>query len=484
VKKHLNFKDERLEITGLSEFEFNTIVRKLTKDDTPVFNSPEEGVIHTYLGLAPHLFPDERWDLFPNRDYDVDFDPNQLRLGLREYQESGVLKTLMLGGGLVQVATGGGKTLMEWATIQHLITEDPEIRGTLVVPDGNLLRQQYEDAESYGFDMSTVGRVGDGHKEFNKQITIVVSNSGINAMKRENILWDKMKLDSFLIVDEAHQIRGNQYRKFYRSHPAPMKICYTATPFSQPDDIYSNPGDCVVQGLARSVVHKIDTKFLVSKGFNSKSYVFFKKMPWRRSNTNMPWNKVEDKFVIEFETRNHYMVEAAKKAISWEIPTLLLVNKHKHAERILRELKDFNVLCKMGSSDAMVVDEFGTIEKIKIDDEWQDRFQSGIYDLLIGTPALFTGVNLPKIGFLILGGAGKSFQQYKQKMGRGLRKKDVNELHVLDFQDTQHVFLNAQANKRRAMAEDSGSEFLEEVEFWKSLYRFSKELKKKELESE
>ena len=120
---------------------------------------------------------------------------------LRDYQQIAVNNALDKGYGVVELATGGGKTLiianLVYAALHNIdLTE----KVLIIVPDLGLVSQTYKDFENYNFPMSIVSK-WTGDSELDPNARVIVANMGILQSKNSDISWfSKVGL---LVVDEC-----------------------------------------------------------------------------------------------------------------------------------------------------------------------------------------------------------------------------------------------------------------------------------------
>jgi superfamily II DNA or RNA helicase len=78
-------------------------------------------------------------------------------------------------------------------------------------------------------------------------------------------------------------------------------------------------------------------------------------------------------------------------------------------------------------------------------------------DTLVGSTIVDVGADVPAIGLIVLAGGGKSQEQLRQRIGRGLRakKSGPNVAFVVDFADVQNNHLRAHYLARRGIVEST-----------------------------
>lgn len=101
---------------------------------------------------------------------------------LREYQVSAIATALQLQCGILEIATGGGKS--EIAIGITLVLGKP--RTLYVVPNQAAMYQTHKRFIQRGFKDEEVGRLGDNLFEIDRPVVIAVINSLYSAIKRED----------------------------------------------------------------------------------------------------------------------------------------------------------------------------------------------------------------------------------------------------------------------------------------------------------
>ena len=137
---------------------------------------------------------------------------------LRDYQKEAYIKAINYGSGVIELATGGGKTFIianvAYTALQLLQSNE---RVLISVPDIGLVGQTYKDFTDYGFPMETVTKWTGTH-EINLSARVVIANLGILQSKKSDLSW--FKEVGMLIVDECHKLRhGNKVNKLLNKIP-------------------------------------------------------------------------------------------------------------------------------------------------------------------------------------------------------------------------------------------------------------------------
>lgn len=355
---------------------------------------------------------------------------------LRDYQHDACLKFLSNSykgtwwpRGVIQVATGGGKTEMAIGLIEIVA------RPTLfLVHLKSLLRQTQERIQKYGLDC---GIVGDGEKEI-KYCTVATVQTLWNMMKNGEAGW--LEDIEMVIFDEAHLIaaktdKGNIFNSVSEALPrAYIRVGLTATPFQK--DEYSN---LLLAGATGQVVYTKTNRELIDEGWLSEAVVHLYEMPVDKKVPNS-WPEAYEYGVVLNNKRNKDIRTLIEKYPS---PVLVMTQRIEHGEALSGPGVPF--LC--GDDD--------TETRAKVVEE----LRNGVVDALVVSTIFDEGIDIPEIRTVILAGGGKSVVKGLQRLGRGLRKtKDKSLVHVVDFTDKSTRWLKSHSRTRKKLWKEQGFE--------------------------
>ena len=147
---------------------------------------------------------------------------------LRDYQQLAVNEALDYGYGVIELATGGGKTLIIANLVYAALHEiDLTKKILIIVPDLGLVSQTYKDFISYNFPIEIVSK-WTGDTELDPNARVIIANMGILQSKQSDITWfNKIGL---LVIDECHKLRrGNKLCKLIDKIPTLRRIGFTGT---------------------------------------------------------------------------------------------------------------------------------------------------------------------------------------------------------------------------------------------------------------
>jgi len=153
-----------------------------------------------------------------------------------------------------------------------------------------------------------------------------------------------------------------------------------------------------------------------------------------------PWAHIYKESVVENTYRNKLILKYAGELQRLGKKTLILVREIEHG-RLLEESLVDTVFLHGGFNDEYI-------------DESVRDFERGEFSTIIATSIFDEGIDLPVINALILAAGGKSSITTLQRIGRGLRRKKVdNRLFVFDFYDKMNSYMEKHAKNRVAICE-------------------------------
>lgn len=357
-------------------------------------------------------------------------------MNLREWQIKGWEFFKQHPNCIFEVATGSGKTYMAIYIIRRMLEENPYLKILIVGPKNVILEHTWMDElYNHGFPINRVGLYNQSAKEFS-QITLVSIQSLHNLIKSG--MYDVFDM---VIFDEVHNYGSETYIPKIKE-PKKYKIGLTAT------------------------LHREDGCHILLKqffGYNVFTYNISEALrdnilnPFEFYHINLPMDEdtkeeyrdlsdrikfltsslgVVDTSKLDKENKEHLLIlqamedrttlinnYALKKEVVKDIikqnpsSKILIFNQYNLISRNLYwELQDDMVSCDIMNS------EIPEHQKTKIFRE----FEQGKLQVLLATTMLDEGYNLPKIDIAILMAQNSTQKQFVQRMGRVLRKKDVN----------------------------------------------------------
>jgi superfamily II DNA or RNA helicase len=399
-------------------------------------------------------------DKFGNDDPRYDF---QLK-ALRQIEKH--------GRGIIQVATGGGKS-----KIAKLITARYR-RPTLFLTTRGVLMYQMQKAflKDCGFNTGIIGdgiwsptkgincgmvqtfvaqlKEPDFQKDFEAATTKFLHLSKEERRAEAQKAYDEkvrirarliklLEMFEVVIGEEAHEAGGNSYFEILQyCKNATIRVALTATPFMRS----AEEDNMRLMAAFGPILIKVSEDLLIKRGVLAKPYFQYRSPPpaklLRRTS---PWQRAREIGITTSLPRNTDIVNLTVKAKAHGLPVLILVAAKKHGPFLVEMLKARGVRCRQIQGENDQAERERALAAL----------EAGEIDALIGTTIVDVGVDVPCIGLTILAGGGKGEIALRQRIGRGLRakKRGPNVTFIVDFTDELNSTLRDHARTRRALVE-------------------------------
>lgn len=402
----------------------------------------------------------------------------QLNVQLRGYQSEAVDLALKNKSGILNIATGGGKTKTATAIIHHLARKTVFYVHTI-----DLLDQAKEEfEETLGVE---IGQVGGGVVDI-KDITVATIQTVIKAFdkeyKSEDSEIDKSLLkqdktditnhkeDIQKMVSEAEVIFFDECQhlgaeSFYevatRSHNALYRYGLSATPWRDDGkEIYLEAG-------LGHVIYQLSATWLIEEGYLIRPTIkiYSGGQSFNRFD-NRKYQQIYKEDIVENKIRNKIAIDVAMMVLKKNKTSLIIVQRKRHGE-ILKEMfkehynidvpfvyggtpkkkrRNYIAQFKRYYEPEMVKQKDGTMK------------QEEISPIMIASTIADEGLDIPHLSTVILTGGGKSTTRILQRIGRAIRlyeNKDLNikkeAAFVVDFQDNSKYLTDHSLIRRSVM---------------------------------
>lgn len=389
--------------------EVNCSLLKKIDNKHLVFNS---GLSHL-LGDIP--LEDKRKETGPV----VSFPWKKAPYSPRPYQEEAIEVAMNNWRGVINFATGLGKTL----TAVHLIKRLK--RKTLVVVPTESIAKQFFNELSSAFGDHNVGYYGGGKKKI-KNITIgiaaSVSNS-IDAFKKEDL--------GLIIFDEVHHIAANTFYDISVALGDVGRIYgMTAT------DFRSDGKDILISAGCGPVIIKRDIVWGIANGFLAKPKFIVTEVETSGPDYQNDKLKNYKAHVLHCEEMKSKIKSDIVNYIAQGKSVLCLVGEVSHGEELS---KDLGIPFAQG--------------KDKMSQQYVDSLNAGKIQALVGTGGkVGEGTDTRRVDVLILANFMASKGPVIQAIGRGLRLYgDKTECIVKDYIPKGSTMLSRHAKGRVAL---------------------------------
>lgn len=351
---------------------------------------------------------------------------------LRPYQLQAISSFFRSGGmGVLEVATGGGKTLITAEIVKRLST------STLWIIDKKELLYQTKEVfeDMLGVE---IGIIGDG--EFNPKTVTVATIQTLYSKVKNDIskeMYDYLNKINFVIVDEFHHSAAESYCKVM-NYIGNSKYRLGTTATARRED----GKDPMMFSLVGPVIYSIKAEELIEQGYLMRPKIIFYELS-NEVDKSIDYNYDYSENIVNNEERNNKIIDVCKENTHRKI--LILVKHIKHGEE-LNEKIDGSIFVN------------GQIEKNsrKI---FMKSFKDCSEGVLITTLSIASeGLDIPDLDMVINASANKSDVKSTQILGRILRKIEGKKDAVyIDFIDGGK-FGKKHTKRRISVFKDDGYE--------------------------
>jgi len=320
---------------------------------------------------------------------------------MRPYQEEGVEEILDNWRGLINFATGLGKTL----TAVHAIRKIK--RKTLVLcPNVSIADNFYEELIN-AFGEARVGYFGGGKKKI-RDITVGIAQSVNNHVEK----FKEAGL-GLIIIDEVHHIPATTFFSIASElNDVGRMYGLTAT------DFRSDGKDVMITAGVGRVLIKRDLVWGVENGWLAKPYIIVRNIDTDGRNYRDDKLKNYKAHVLNCEQMNSRIISDCQKFIAAGKSVLCLVSEVAHGTLISEQL---------GVPLATGIDKKST--------QYVKDLNNGKIPGLVGTASkIGEGTDTKRVDVLVLANFVASKGPLWQNLGRGLRLYgDKTHVIVLDY---------------------------------------------------
>jgi superfamily II DNA or RNA helicase len=353
---------------------------------------------------------------------------------LRDYQRDAVTAALAHRRGILQVATGGGKTEIAIGLILAV-----PCRWLALVHRKTLMDQFADRYELRTQDKS--GRIGEGKFEVGERLTVSTFQTLASLLKRDPKGAAKF-LAQFdgLIADEAHVVAAESFNRVTMALPnAAWRIGISATPLDREDQRSVYAVSCL-----GPVIYELRGAALIERGLLAAPEIrmvqvrqVLQEVDAAGFTTRWPWKKVYEEGVVRSKERNRALLAATQQA---EKPCLVFVKEVAHG-------RAFNkALALRGLKSEFV---WGTASLQQRKDAVR-RLERGDLDVVVCSVIFQEGVDIPDLRSVVIASGGKSIIASLQRLGRGMRvAAGKTTFQCWDCWDVGNLWLERHAKARR-----------------------------------
>lgn len=373
---------------------------------------------------------------------------------LEDHQLRGINSLLANPHGIIEAATGFGKTLV-CATLAARALKYG--RMIIIVPNVDLVTQTAKVLKQMGID---AGMFYGGVKELSKPVTICTWQSiaafykkprGMDQLTPEEIS-EVLEGVKAIIADEAHGMKAKVIKDLFAKQfkNVPLRWGMTGT-------IPKDPAEAVLLEInLGKVVLEVHTKELQDAGFLANSVIdIFQTV----DKTQYVDHLAELEAMVYDPERLSYIATLIEN-ISKTGNTLVLFTRVKTGDMLLEELEDRGVSALLVNGSVKTKERTAKYEEV----------QAGHNMTILATAGVAAvGIDIPRLHNLMLIEIGKSFVRVLQSLGRGLRKgSDKDVIYVYDICSTTKYSNRHKNDRLKYYREKEQEHTLHKIADWRS----------------
>lgn len=363
---------------------------------------------------------------------------------LREEQLIGIRKAIINKRGILELATGSGKTEIMCGIIKYIQLTSGECPTVLLLePTINLQNSTIKRFQKYDIPACSYTK---NRYIVEHMVNVAHPSSLGNDLENNSMLLDSVEI---LLGDECHHFSSDQMRKpTYYMRNLVMSIGVSASAISQDHIGFDNILDYdVKEALAISatgdLLMNVTTSDMVGDGKLAEPVLFLINNECKEELPNddpSDWHNVSS-IRLESKNRNKHIVNCAKVFSKYNRKVLILVNTIRWAENLMELFYKANVDVGASYGGGKLI-RFNGKEFVN-DKEIMNDFESGKISILIGTTHLYEGADIPNLDVIILAYGGKGERTQIQGIGRALRlTKNGRYAYIVDCMDNGDIVLH------------------------------------------
>ncbi len=352
---------------------------------------------------------------------------------LRDYQRECVKAAVEAKRGILELATGAGKTVVAAHIISKL-----GLPAIFFVHTRDLLHQTYEFFRDHL--CAKVGIVGDGQVHL-APLTVATLQTVGKALDiafppmneeeaqpeedRTDVSRSKKRLISFVqecpvvFFDECHHIPAESfYSLAMRTSSAVYRFGLSATPYR------ADKLDLLLEAAVGPKIFRANASSLIDQGYLvPPEIVFLAPPPYHVASSRSPdYATVFHEYVVTNPARNQMIAKEARRLAKQKKSVLILVSQVAHGERLAALLPE--AAFAQGNDSA--------VKRRRIFKKLESKEQL----IVIATTLADEGLDVPSLDAVVLASGGKSETKALQRIGRVLRPAPgKKKAHIIDFFD-------------------------------------------------
>lgn len=441
-------------------------VDKSDKDNPvvqPLYNIDSNGDLLIPYGLLKFIPDsvsriDKKSEEIPN-EFEIDYDKIAHSFGnivLRDDQLIGIRKMLLLRRGIMQLATGAGKTEIMAGFLMGLKEICGYIPDTIILePTLLLVNSTVERLRRYGIDVSAYSE----SRGSISGVLVTHPTSLNNDLEKNPDLLRNLKV---FLSDEGHHLQADTWNRLLVScSNIEFSIAMSASvidpnriPIVELGRLDYN--EVLVVGATGDVIMNIPPSYYIQKGILANPILFRLSNPADEyCRKEYDWHQIR-KYRLESPARTQLVAKCSAFLANSGYKVLILVGTKEHAYKILNLIYNYGLgdlcRCSFGGGSYFKWDQESSKAIACKDENTMEGFESGTFKILIGTSHIYEGADIPNLDAVVLSNAGKTLRKVIQGIGRAIRRSKTGKYaYIIDFTDHFDKVLSKHSKSRRDM---------------------------------
>lgn len=327
--------------------EYEVVKQLLTFDKSKGSYLAEDGTLYTGLVDFCYDYLSKRYKVEIANTFEYDHPPIQKihipddyvkfddpTHRIRDYQLKAAKKAISKGRGILEIATGGGKTEVAAVISKYLLDNGFAKKVYIITESRFLMKQAANRFESRGLD--GVSRFGGGNDFEPAKIQVCVIDSVLNAIRDDDEYFvNDFNSCDVIFFDECHHLQSESWVLIGELCKAKYRFGLTATLWSDPLEF--SHSDFRLIGLTGPTIASVPSLVLRNRGFLAEPFVTLLPVPepvvYARS-----WDRYYLAGIVKHPTRNSYITSLGKCLYDGKYKTLIFVNYISHGMKLARTL--------------------------------------------------------------------------------------------------------------------------------------------------
>jgi superfamily II DNA or RNA helicase len=378
--------------------------------------------------------------------------PN-IGITLWDHQKEALNKLASNNRGLIQIATGGGKTLVMALACSLIDTKiivltqkldllyqlRDYINDYIGIKPGIFGEGNYEKGQITVAMIPSLLEVIDAKKELKElpkeEIDKKTEKLLQNLKIKQEIYEDLIQNTKMVIVDECHRVAAKgTYKLIQRMNNAYWRYGFSATAYGYRTD----KRDFLIKAAIGDVLYSIKPMELISKGLLTPVDITFVKYNHHKAKSFSQYTLFYEQRVATEPNRNYLVIQIAREMLKKGHKVLIAVERLTHGDI----LKD--ALQQLGYTAVFI----NGAEPGKVRKQYIEDFKNNKIDIIIST-VINEGVDIPFLDCIINARAEASKIAWIQLIGRALRKFNGKEkAYIFDIYDHNIKWLEKHSKER------------------------------------